>query len=133
MLKKLVGNSFYYRNSKLDFQFILNLFRIDHTFYGELIMHPQWQSSLKLTNIIVNPDLVSNFPKLEKSNPFIHHDHVDQLFINWMYPYECGYLLPEDNMVMNLHNKIKLDAILMIKFLNQRVKRLKNNLKTFRL
>jgi len=133
MLKKMVGSSFFYRNSKLDFQYILNLFRIDHTMYGELIMHPQWQSSIKLTNVILNPDLLSNFPKFENCNPSIHHDHVDQLFINWMYPYECGYLLPNENSIMNLIAKIKIDAVVMIKFLNERVKRLKNNLKTFRL
>jgi hypothetical protein len=43
-----------------------------------------------------------------------------------MYPYECGYLLPNENLIMNLIAKIKIDAVVMIKFLNERVKRLKS-------
>lgn len=128
-LKRFGSNSksYFYRHSKHDFQFILNTFKNENNIYGELLMYPQWKSTPKLESIMQSPELTNDFPKFSNTTIFKHSSKIEVTF-TWMYPLLCGYILPTDHLILDSKTKIKEDAIVMIHFINERVKILKKSI-----
>jgi hypothetical protein len=125
MLKPLLTkNNYFYRRSKLDFQFLVHIFRFNNYIYGELIMHPQWSSSPKLQSILMDTRLFERLPRFKHADIYVHSSK-EEFTVSWIYDYKDGYLLPNEDFIHNPYLQIQNDAMVLIDFLIQRAQQLK--------
>lgn len=101
-------NSFFLRRSKLDFMYIVYIKFYSASFYCEINMFPQYETTEKLQSIMLHPDLIS-FVLSTNTKIWITQAN-EQLRICWTYDCPLGYQLHDTLAYQNYPAKLKQEA-----------------------